>query len=138
MFKGDAQFLGAALAVNDLEKSATFYKAVCGLTEMGRLNAQLGGRDITEVLFNFRGEGPATFMLLKHATPFTPPTDEAMIFFTTEDIQAFFERAVEHGAEVVDAPLYRADYGVASALLRDLEGHLFGAIEQPRSLVGAN
>lgn len=138
MFKGDAQFLGAALAVNDLEKSATFYKTVCGLTEMARINAQLGGRDIIEVLFNFRGEGPATFMLLKHSIPFTPPTDETMIFFATEDIQAFFERAVKHGAEVVDAPLYRADYGVASTLLRDLEGHLFGAIEQPLSSVRAD
>ena len=136
MSKGDAQFLGAALTVDDLEKSVTFYKAVCGLNEIGRVKAQQGGRDITEVLFN-SGEGPANFMLLKHASAFAPPVGEAMIFFTTEDINAFFERAVKHGAEVVDAPLYRADYGVASTLLRDLEGHLFGAIEQPPSAVGA-
>jgi catechol 2,3-dioxygenase-like lactoylglutathione lyase family enzyme len=137
MSKGDARFLGAALAVDDLEKSVTFYKAVCGLTEIGRVNAQLGGRDIVEVLFN-SGDGPATFMLLKHARAFKPPVDEAMIFFTTEDIKAFFERAVAHGAKVVDAPLYRADYGVASTLLRDLEGHLFGAIEEPASASGAD
>lgn len=133
MLKGDARFLGATLVVDDLEKSAAFYKAVCGLTEVGRLNAQLGGRDIIEVLFN-SGDGPANFMLLKHVSAFKPAAGGAMIFFTTEDLQAFFERAVKHGAEVIDAPLYRADYGVASALLRDLEGHLFGAIEEPPSI----
>ena len=37
MSKGDAQFLGAALTVDDLEKSVTFYKAVCGLNEIGRV-----------------------------------------------------------------------------------------------------
>ena len=138
MTKRDAHFMSTTLVVEDLEKSATFYKAVFGLTEVATLSAQLAGRDFTEILFNFRGEGPASFVLLQYAQGPGPDIGEALNVFATEDIQGFVERAVQHGGVVVDAPLYNAEYGVTSAFLKDVEGHLFGVVEQPASAVQAH
>ena len=130
MTKSDARFMSTTLVVNDLEKSATFYKAAFGMTEVTRLSAQLDGRDISEILFNFRGEGPANFVLLEYADGLRPAVNDALNVFVTEDIAAFVERAVEHGGVVVEVPSYSDEHGVTSAFLRDVEGNLFGAFEQ--------
>ena len=138
MTKRDAHFMSTTLVVDDLEKCATFYKAVFGLTEVAKLGAQIAGRDFTEILFNFRGEGPATFVLLEYAEGPKPAIGEALNVFSTEDVAGFVERAVQHGGIIVDAPLYNADYGVTSAFLKDVEGHLFGVVELPASAVQAH
>lgn len=133
MMKSDARFASTTLVINDLERSATFYKSVCGLTEVARLTAQVGGRDITEILFNFRGEGAATFVLLKYLGEPAPVIGETINVFATEDMEAFIERATKHGALVVDTPSYNAEYGVKSAFIKDPEGHLIGIYEPPSS-----
>ena len=133
MTKSDARFASTTLVINDLEKSAAFYKSVCGLTEVARLSAQVGGRDIVEILFNFRGEGAASFVLLKYVGEPAPAVGETINVFATEDVDAFIERAVQHGAVIIDAPTYNAEYGVKSAFIEDPEGHLIGAYQPPSS-----
>jgi predicted enzyme related to lactoylglutathione lyase len=137
MTKRDAQLMSTILVVDDLEKSAAFYKAVFGLTEVMRLSDKLDGRDFTEVMFNFRGEGPANFVLMQYADGPKPVIGEALTVFATEDIEGFVKRAAQHGAVIVDAPLYNAKYGVTSAFLKDVEGHMFGVFEQASAAVPA-
>ena len=43
MVKSDARFSATKLRVDDLEKMASFYKAVCGLTELARVTGTIGG-----------------------------------------------------------------------------------------------
>ena len=131
MTKGYAQFASTTLVINDLEKCAAFYKSVCGLTEVARLTAKVGGRDIAEILFNFRGEGAATFVLLKYLGEPAPAIGETINVFATEDMESFIERATQHGAVIVDTPSYNAEYGVTSAFIQDPEGHLIGVYEPP-------
>ena len=129
--KSDAWFASTTLVIDNLDKSAAFYKSVFGLTEVARLSAQLGGRDIAEILFNFRGEGAATFVLLKYLDEAAPVIGESINVFATEDMSAFIERAAQHGAVIVDTPSYNAEYGVKSAFIKDPEGHLIGVYEPP-------
>lgn len=133
MTKSDARFASTTLVISDLEKSAAFYKSVCGLTEVARLTAQVGGRDIAEILFNFRGEGAATFVLLKYIGEPAPAIGETINVFATQDMKAFIERAAQHGAVIVDTPSYNDEYGVTSAFIKDPEGHLIGVYEPPSS-----
>lgn len=117
------------LLVNDLETSAAFYKAVCGLTELGRVDAEIAGRGIREILFNATGEGGATFVLLKFTDTKQVYTDEVIIGFVTDDLQAFVERAVAAGGGVV-APIHeQREHGVKVAFVQDIEGHLLEVVE---------
>ena len=117
------------LLVNDLEASAAFYKAVCGLTELGRVDAEIAGRGISEILFNATGEGGATFVLLKFTDTDRVYSDEVIIGFVTDDLQAFVERAIAAGGGVV-APIHeQREHGVKVAFVEDIEGHLLEVVE---------
>jgi catechol 2,3-dioxygenase-like lactoylglutathione lyase family enzyme len=52
------------LLVKDLEKSAAFYKAVCGLVEQQRVDATINGRPIREIMFlpTYPGGGSLTLL----------------------------------------------------------------------------
>lgn len=129
MAKSDAQFSGTKLLVDDLEATGRFYKAVCGLTEVTRVRAKIGGREIDEILFNFRGEGPPNFVLLKFVGAPRPTCDETINVFITEDLPAFVARALEHGGTLVDPPYDNPEHGVKVAFVKDVEGHLMEVVE---------
>lgn len=136
MNKCDAQFSSTTLVVSNLEMIADFYKNACGLTEVARMSAQLEGREISEILFNFRGNGPASFVLLKYMDAEAPAPGSSINVFSTEDVEAFVSRAVRHGAMLVDPPVYNPEYGVKYGFIKDPEGHLVGAFEPSESSVG--
>ena len=47
----ETDFMFTKLLVNDLEKSAAFYSTVIGLIEMNRMEAEITGRKITEIVY---------------------------------------------------------------------------------------
>lgn len=129
MVKSDARFSATKLRVDDLEKIASFYKAVCGLTELARVTGTIGGRETNEILFNFRGEGPPTFVLRRFVDDPKPSSDGTVNVFITEDLSAFIERAVSHGAKIVQEPYVNAEYNIKVVFITDIEGHLMEVVE---------
>jgi lactoylglutathione lyase len=117
------------LLVNDLEATAEFYKAVCGLTETARVDAKIGGRPISEILFAPAYQGAATFVLLKFLDAPKPTNDEVILGFSTEDLEAFVERAKAAGGAVVEAPYDNPEHGVRVAFVTDVEGHLIEVVQ---------
>ena len=117
------------LLVNDLEASAMFYKTVCGLKELGRVDAEIAGRRISEILFNATGTGGATFVLLKFTDTDRVYTDEVIIGFVTGDLEAFVARTVAAGGGVVTPIREQREHGVKVAFLQDIEGHLLEVVE---------
>src|SRR5438105_4021480 len=111
------------LLVHDLEKTASFYKAVAGLTEMVRVDAEIGGRKISEIIFNATGQGAASFVLLKFLDTPKPTNDEVIIGFQTEDADAFVERAVANGGTLVEKPYDNVEHGLKLGFVTDCEGH---------------
>jgi lactoylglutathione lyase len=117
------------LLVDDLEKTASFYKSVCGLVETGRVDAVIGGRKISEILFAAAYQGAPTFVLLKFLDAPKPTNDEVILGFITDDVVAFIERAVAAGGTVVDQPWDNVEHGVKVGFVTDVEGHLIEVVQ---------
>lgn len=117
------------LVVGDLEKSAAFYKSVCELTEMARVNAVIEGRAISEIMFVATGQGAATFVLLAYPDAPTPKTGELILGFITQDVDAFVARACKAGGSVAQEAQKQPEHGVKVAFVRDVEGHLIEVVE---------
>lgn len=112
------------LLVWDLEATAAFYTSVCGVTELARVEDEIAGRKIAEILFKPSYEGAATFVLLKFVDAPKPTNDEVIIGFITDDVDAFAERAVAAGGAVVQPARDMPAHGVRVAFVTDVEGHL--------------
>lgn len=112
------------LVVWDLEAAAAFYKAVCGLEELARVEDAIGGRKISEIMFKPSHEGAATFVLLTFLDAPKPARDEAILGFITDSTDAFVERALAAGGALVEGARDVAAHGVRVAFVTDPEGHL--------------
>ena len=117
------------LVVGDLEKSAAFYKTVCGLTEQGRVEAEIGGRRISEIMFNATAPGGGTFVLLSFLDTPNPAAGEMIVGFITPDVNGFVERARSAGGSVLQQVVSQPEHGVKVAFLKDVEGHLIEVVE---------
>lgn len=123
-----AHFGFTKLLVNDLEACAAFYSAVCGLRELARVDAEIAGRPIREIMYHPSAEGGATFVLLQFLDQ--PGTgSEAILGFQTDDLPGFVQRATAAGAQVVDPIKELPEHGVKVAFVRDVEGHLLEVVE---------
>lgn len=129
MGQSKAHFGFTKLLVDDLDRSAAFYSDVAGLVELVRVESDIAGRPIREILFNPTGEGGATFALLKFLDADRPGRDEAILGFQTEDLQAFVERATTAGATIVAPIREMPEHGVRVAFVADIEGHLLEVVE---------
>lgn len=129
MAEAPAHFSCTKLVVADLEKASTFYKSVFGLTEQGRVNAEIEGRPISEIMFNPTAPGGATFVLLAYTDTITPALSESIILFITPDLAGLLEKAGAAGGTVVEEMYDRPEHGVKVAFVRDIEGHLIEAVE---------
>jgi lactoylglutathione lyase len=124
-----ASFGFTKLIVGDLEKSAAFYKNVCGVVEQARVDDVLDGRPISEILFNPATPGGPTFVLFMfHDTP-KPSGSEVILGFMTPDLDAFLDRARAAGGTVVEELGSRPELGVKVAVVKDLEGHLIEVVQ---------
>jgi predicted enzyme related to lactoylglutathione lyase len=115
--------------VGDLEKSATFYKSVCQLSELNRVDATIDGRAISEIMFNATAPGGASFVLLSFLDAPEPSAGEAILGFTTSDIHAFVARARAAGGSVVEEAKDMPEHGVRVAFVNDIEGHLIEVVQ---------
>ena len=124
-----AHFGFTKLLVDDLEGVATFYKSVCELTELYRVESEIGGRKIREILFDVTGAGAATFVLLKFEGAPKPTNDEVILGFITPDLEAFVGRVLAAGGSVLQEIRSQPEHGVKVAFVKDVEGHLIEVVE---------
>jgi lactoylglutathione lyase len=124
-----ASFGFTKLIVGDLEKSAAFYKSVCGVVEQARIDGALDGRPMSEILFDPATPGGPTLVLFTfHDTP-KPATSEVILGFITPDLDAVLDRVRAAGGSVVEEMGNRPELGVKVAIVRDIEGHLIEVVQ---------
>ena len=117
----DTDFLFTKLVVDDLDRAVEFYGSVFGLIEMHRLDAEITGRAISEVVFMPTCEGGPMFVLAKFHDKVGPVAGETILGFATGDLDALLDRAMKAGGRVAeqrDAGSFR------HAFVIDPEGHL--------------
>ncbi len=129
MAEAPAHFSCTKLVVVDLEKACAFYKTVFGLTEQRRVDAEIEGRPISEIMFGPTAPGGATFVLLAYTDTATAALSEAIILFITPDLAGLLERARSAGGRVVDEMRDMPEHGVKVAFVRDVEGHLIEIVQ---------
>jgi lactoylglutathione lyase len=117
------------LLVSDLDKASAFYQAVCGFVEDSRGEDQIGGHPIRELYFRSDPPGTGTFTLTKFLNGPKRSGPGVILGFVTDCIDTFVANAQAAGANVVQAPHSRPEFGVKVAFLNDLEGNLLEVVE---------
>ena len=124
-----ADFGFTKLVVADLERSLAFYKAVAGMEELARVDAEIAGRKISEILLKATSEGGAQLVLLHFHDRPRPAADEVILGFITADLEAFVARARAAGGGVVEEIKSMPEHGVRVAFVSDVEGHLIEVVQ---------
>ena len=124
-----AEFGFTKLLVADLDRSAAFYEAVCGVVQSARIEGVIGGRKITEIVYPPATPGGAMFVLLTYHGTVKPAADEVMVGFNTTDLDAFLVRARAAGGTVFEEPRTLAEMKLRVAFVKDLEGHIIEVLQ---------
>lgn len=120
----DTSFMFTKLLVHDLDKAASFYASVIGLVEMHRLEAVIGGRPVSEIVYMPTHTGGPLFILARFHDTVSPPGGETILGFPTDDLDALLERATNAGGQIVEAAHDVPEAGMRVAFVADGEGHL--------------
>ena len=127
-----AHFAFCKLLVNDLEKTAAFYRTVFGLADWKRVahdhSATTGG-PIDEITFRSTAAGGPSLTLLKTTDRPAPPIGEAVMGFITPDLAALLDRAKAAGGELARPIRDMPEHKVKVAFVKDNEGHLIEVVE---------
>lgn len=127
-----AQFTFTKLLVNDLEKSAAFFRSVCGLVEQQRVDSAIAGRIIHEIVLGAADASGVPLVLVKFLDGVRPANDGVILGFVTDDLEAFLARTVTAGGAVHDAGRSATEHGYKVAFVTDVEGHLIEVVEPMR------
>lgn len=121
----DTDFMFTKLQVKDLDRAVAFYSSVIGLVEMNRVEAEIAGRKVSEVVFMPTYEGGPMFILAQFNDTQAPSVNELILGFATKDIAGFVARAEAAGGRLVEAAREVPGMGgMQVAFVADPEGHL--------------
>jgi catechol 2,3-dioxygenase-like lactoylglutathione lyase family enzyme len=131
------------LAVTDLERALDFYRAL-GLESSGVIGTEFTGDDTNPsgraAMFELAGGltlalYPRTELAKDANVPFGPPKagefSIGQLVAGKADVDALLAKAEAAGATLTDEPHERA-WGIYSGYFRDLDGHLWEIIWNPR------
>jgi catechol 2,3-dioxygenase-like lactoylglutathione lyase family enzyme len=132
------------LAVDDLDRALAFYRDGLGLDSPGVIGTEFAGDETNPAgavaMFNLHGGlilavWPRTELAKDANVPFAPPkTGEFSIghaVASKADVDAILAQAEAAGATLTDPPHDRA-WGIYSGYFRDLDGHLWEILWNPR------
>jgi predicted enzyme related to lactoylglutathione lyase len=117
------------LVVADLDKCAAFYSQVFGVKEQYRVHADICGREIDEILFEATAPGGASFVLLRFAGAISPSSEEVILGFIADDVDAVCARVAEAGGSVAQEAREQPEHGVKVAFVTDVENHLIEVVQ---------
>ena len=123
------QYSFTKLIVNDLEKMSSFYAEVYDLKEVERIQSAIGSDPIDEIMLGVDGEFDNGLVLLKFVDRPAPENGELILGFTTDDVEAVYERALTAGGGIHAAIKHDAGSPYKVGFLRDPEGHLAEVVE---------
>jgi uncharacterized protein len=131
------------LAVSDLERSLDFYRAL-GLESSGVIGTEFAGDDTnpsgSAAMFELEGGltlalYPRTELAKDANVPLEPPTTGefsiGQLVANKADVDALLANAKAAGATLTDEP-HERPWGIYSGYFRDLDGHLWEIIWNPR------
>lgn len=125
-----AHFAFTKLVVVDLDAAEAFYTTVFGLTPTARVHSDIAGRVIDEVMFAATAPGASTFVLLTYPDLRDASSDEVIVGFMTDDVDALVTLAVASGGALAREPRDMPEHGVRVGFVTDPEGHLIELVQR--------
>lgn len=123
------QFAFTKLVVADLEAMHRFYTAVFGLEELSRVEAAVGDRPISEIMYLPTSPDGGSLILFHFEDHEAPINEETILGFVSEDLDALMASVVEHGGAIVDPAHEMPEHGIRVGFATDPEGHLLELVE---------
>lgn len=125
-----ASFSFTKLMVDDLEKMAAYYQEVYGLNQLHRVQAEIAGEPIDEIMMG-PGQQLSTesLVMLKYLKRPNPPRGEVIVGFITQDLPALLSRAQRAGGSVLQDIREMPEHGIKVAFVKDPEGHLAEVVQ---------
>ena len=121
----DTDFMFTKLQVKNLDGAVAFYSSVVGLVEMNRVDAEIGGRKVSVVVFMPTYPGGPMFILAQFHDTQAAAANELILGFATKDIAGFIARAEQAGGRVLEpAREVPGMGGMQVAFVSDPEGHV--------------
>jgi len=121
----DIDFMFTKLQVKDLDRAISFYSSAIGLVEMNRVEAEITGRKVSEVVFMPTYPGGPLFVLAQFHDSQAPASNELILGFATKDMDGAIARAEAAGGRVLEPAHDVAGMpGMRVAFIADPEGHL--------------
>ena len=117
------------LIVQDLDKVAAFYGAVCGLVEEAQADAEIAGRPIRELYFRSNPPGTGNFTLTKFLDVEKSATESVILGVIADDIHRVVVSAAAAGGVLVVAAHPEPEHGVHVAFVKDVEGNLIEVVQ---------
>ncbi len=122
-------FAFTKLVVGDLDRCAAFYETVFGLKVQARIDAEILGRAITEIVYEPTATGAGAFILLAYHDAPRPAAGEVIVGFSSREVDALIVRATDAGGTLVQAAADAPQHGVRVAFVTDPEGHLMELVQ---------
>jgi len=121
----DTDFMFTKLQVKDLDRAVAFYTSVVGVVQMNRVEAEIEGRKVSEVVFMPTYPGGPMFILAQFHDTETPAANELILGFATKDIAGLLARTEQAGGRVLEAAREVPGMGgMQVAFAADPEGHV--------------
>ena len=117
------------LIVGDVDKMAAFYGEVFGLKPIERIQSEIGGDRIDEILLGANGENAGGVVLLKFVDKKPPATGEVILGFITDAIDALIDRVLAAGGSIHAPVKTDADSPYKVGFVTDPEGHICEIVE---------
>ena len=117
------------LIVDDVDKMAAFYSEVYGLKPIDRIQSEIGGDRIDEIILGANGQNTGGIVLLKFVDKKPPASGEVILGFITDRIDVLFERILAAGGGIYSQIKADAGRPYKVGFATDPEGHLIEIVE---------
>lgn len=119
------------IVVGDLDRTADFYKTVFDYRELQRVQSDVAGEPIEEVIM-VRGpgmQGEVTLVVWKWPQRPAPRESDVILGFITSDVDAVVARAPAAGGKVIQPPRDQPEHGVRVGFIADVDGRLIEVVQ---------
>jgi len=121
------------LVVHDLDGTNAFYCEAYGFIERARVQAEMIGEPIDEVLLGSEGSPGVPLILMQYTKREAPPAGkEVALVIMADDLDALFRRVKDCGGQVLVEPYQSEHAPMRVGFTTDPEGHVIENLERPR------
>lgn len=119
------------IVVDDLDRTADFYKAVFDYKEFQRVQSDVAGEPMSEIIM-VKGasmEGDLPLVIWKWPRRPAPASSDVILGFMTSNVDELVARVPAAGGRIIQAPKDDPEHGVRVGFVADVDGRLIEVVQ---------